>query len=308
VDYHLERGLRLHTQPEYKSLYDWAINEIDAQGQQIGHDLIPWNWSLYFTATSCVLGDGIDIRLQFQSGEATPEPKIAQPQAIRVQLRPGSAGDDRDYFRRTTFSMFGTDRAINSFEMYIHPIADPADQETCTAWGAVSYTYENDFKSHTTEDCIVFSLFVKPETFARYATKLSHGWVDEIVLRVGSVSGFYSQWSPSISTQNVKVLTTGDEQKITLPPGVEFEPPRLGYVGEARLDINQRLEFGKRVPDHPDAVEDTAELGNVRVVPETQAPASVVPHTLRMLKSLRKAGWFIVALFALIFAAMLLKR
>jgi hypothetical protein len=133
VDYHLERGLRLHTQPEYRSLYDWAIIELDAQDQPIGPDLIPWNWSLYFTATSCVLGDGIDIRLPSQSGEATPEPRIAQSQAIRVQLRPGSEGDDRDYFRRTTFSMFGTDRAINSFEMYIHPIADPADKESCTA-------------------------------------------------------------------------------------------------------------------------------------------------------------------------------
>jgi hypothetical protein len=92
-----------------------------------------------------------------------------------------------------------------------------------------------------------------------------------------------------------------------LPPDVEFEPPRLGYVGEAQLYINQRLEFGKRVPDRPDAVEDTAEPGNVRVVPETQAPASVEPHTLQMLGSVRKAAWFIVVLLALIFVAILLK-
>ena len=66
MDFHLERGLRLHTQPEHKNLYSWAINEIDAQGQQIGHDQIPWPWTLYFTATSCVLGDSIDIESQFQ--------------------------------------------------------------------------------------------------------------------------------------------------------------------------------------------------------------------------------------------------
>ena len=29
MDFHLERGLRLHTEPEDKSLYAWAINEID---------------------------------------------------------------------------------------------------------------------------------------------------------------------------------------------------------------------------------------------------------------------------------------
>ena len=88
MEYHLERGLRLHTKPEYRSLYGWAINEVDAQDQQIGHDQIPWPWSLYFTATSCVLRDGIEIRLQYKNHEATPEPEIAQRQLIRVQLRP----------------------------------------------------------------------------------------------------------------------------------------------------------------------------------------------------------------------------
>ena len=38
MDLHLERGLRLNTAPEYKSLYSWAINEIDAQGRQVGDD------------------------------------------------------------------------------------------------------------------------------------------------------------------------------------------------------------------------------------------------------------------------------
>ena len=59
---HLERGLRINTKPEYKSLYSWAINEIDAEGQQIGRDQIPWPWTLSFTATSCVLGDSIEIK------------------------------------------------------------------------------------------------------------------------------------------------------------------------------------------------------------------------------------------------------
>ena len=66
------------------------------------------------------------------------------------------------------------------------------------------------------------------------------------------MAGFYSEWSPSISTRNVKVLTKGSEHKITLPPGHQFEPPRLGNVGEAKLYINRRLEFGKRAPE-PDA-------------------------------------------------------
>ncbi len=309
MDFHLERGLRLHTEPKHKSLYSWAINEIDAQGRQIGHDQIPWDWTLYFTATSCVLGDSIDIESQFPGGgKTTPAPpEIDQRQVIRVQLRPGSPRDDGDYRRETTFSMFGTDRAIKSFQLDIHPIAAPAEQEYCMAWGSVSYTAENDFRNETVDDCIVFDLFVKPETFARYAAKIAHGSVDELTLSVGRVDGFYSEWSLSISTRNVKVLATGSEQKITLPPGHQFEPPRLDRVGQAELFINRRLEFRKRVPE-PESVEEMADLGTVRVAPETQTPAAVDPRMLQMLGSLRRAAWFVVCLLALIFIVTFLKR
>ena len=128
--------------------------------------------------------------------------------------------------------MFGTDRAINSFELRIQPIADPVEQERCKAWGSVSYTHEIDFRNKTTDDCIVFYMFVKPDAFARYVTKIAHGSVDEMMLSVGSVAGFYSAWSPGGPTFNVKVLTTGDQQKIILPPDVELEPPRLATLAK----------------------------------------------------------------------------
>ena len=112
MDFHLKRGLRLQTEPEYKSLYTWAIYEVDAQGQQIGPDQIPWSWTLYSTATSCALHDSIDIKSQDRLEETTlAVPEIEQRQVIRVALQP--AKDDGDSFRRTTFSMFGTDRAID---------------------------------------------------------------------------------------------------------------------------------------------------------------------------------------------------
>jgi hypothetical protein len=264
---------------------------------------------LDFTATSCVLGDSIEIGSMFRMERTPPEPlEVTQRQVLRALLRPGSPRDDGDYFRETTFSMFGTDRTIKSFQLVIYPIADVGEQEKCTAWGTVSYTSEIDFRDDTTEDCIVFHLSVKPETFARYAAKVSQGTVDELILSVGSVAGFYSEWSPSISTRDVKVLTRGGEQKVTLPPGLQFEPPRLGDIGAAELHISRRLEFRKRVAD-PEAVEETADDGMVRVVPETRAPAAVDPaRTLQMLGSMRTAAWFVVLLVALIFIATLLRR
>jgi hypothetical protein len=339
VDYHLERGLRLHTEPEYKNLYEWAINEIDAHGRKVGDDQIPWPWALYFTATSCVLGDSFEIEPDYQNEETEPRPsKVEQQQVIRIQLRPTGARGDEDLFGKTSFSMFGTDRTIKRFELNIHPISDAGISgskdrterpgslgavlkdaldavghledprtERCTAWGCVSYTAEIDFRNETIDDGIIFYLYVKPETFARYGAKVAHGLVDEIVLRVGKVSGFYSEWSPSISTGRVKVLTRGGEQKITLPPGLQFEPPRLGRVGEARLYINRRLEFRQRAPS--ETVEAVADVGTERsITPQMQAPAAMDPRILQLLGSLRRAAWFIVFLLALIFIITLSKH
>jgi hypothetical protein len=235
-----------------------------------------------------VLADSIEIESQFQREETAPAPpEIVQRQAIHIQLRPGSPRDDGE----TTFSMFGTHRAIKSFQLDIHPIADLAKQESCSAWGSVSYTAEIDFRAETIDDCIVFYLFVKPETFARYGAKIAHGLVDEMILSVGSVAGFYSEWRRSISTPNVKVLAEGSEQKIALPRGHGVDPPRLGHVGKAELHINRRLEFRKREPG-PEAVGEIPDFGTERAVPETPAPAAVDPQMLQMLESLRRAAWF----------------
>jgi hypothetical protein len=287
--------------PEHKGLYAWAINEIDDQGQQVGHDQIPWGWNLRFTATSCVVGDSIEIKSNYPTGEATPPSEVAQRRIIRVQLRPGSPRDDGDFFRQTIFRMFGTDRVIKNFQLDISPTDDPAEQESCRAWGAPAYTYETDFRNEKSEDCLVFYLSVKPDAFARYAALVADGSVDEMILSVGLVYGFYSEWSPSISTRSVKVLTADREHKVELPPGLQTEPPRLGHVGDATLYINRNLVLGKETPD-PEPAEEPSRVATAAPIPEMPAPelALTDPRILKALASLRRAAWFIVVLLALI--------
>jgi hypothetical protein len=48
MEYHLDYGLRIQTEPQYKSLYSWAINEVEADGSTIDRDQIPWAWTLSF--------------------------------------------------------------------------------------------------------------------------------------------------------------------------------------------------------------------------------------------------------------------
>src|SRR5271163_2139112 len=122
-----------------------------------------------------------------------------------MTLRPGIRRNG-EFVDDVTFSMFGTKRAIRDFTLEIRPLDDSAKAEHCNAWGGVSYTTEIDFRNETVDDCIWFYLYVKPETFARYVALIDQGAIDTIIFSVKSVDGVYSDWSPSISTDKVKVL------------------------------------------------------------------------------------------------------
>lgn len=318
MDLHLERLLRLHTEPEHENLYKWAINETDAEGKAIGRDQIPWQWSLYFTATSCVLSDTIEVRqpLNFkfnatmQDGTATERKSggketIDRRQSIVMRLRSGDWRTDYSSKEPVTFKMFGTDRAIKNFTLNIVQIIDPSEKEQCSTWGCPSYTSEGaDFVDQTIDDCIVFYLAVIPEAFTRYVAKINQGVVDEVVLRVAQVDGFYSEWSPSIVTDRVKVLTREREHKVTLPSGYQSEPPRLGSVGEVSLYINRKLEFGSQ-PQPESQDEKKTDLQVER--PDQRMQASNDQQTLHALRSLKRAAWLVVWLLALILIVTLLR-
>jgi hypothetical protein len=293
--FHLEKTLRLKTDPEHKNLYSWAINEVDEQGDVVGRDQIPWNWDHYFTGTSLVMGDSIEVKRTQREGEEI-KTEVDQRQSIRVNLRPGDPRDGDDPWHRTTFRFFGTDRVISQFQLDIRPIRDPAEQESCSAWGAPSYSHDSDFVTETTDDAVMFYLFVKPDAFARYAAKVTMAAADEIVLRVGSVRGFYSEWSPSISTREVKVLGRGREQKIDGAEG--FDPPRLGDVGEAELRISRKLAFG--IP-----------AGTVRLEsPFSSAAAASAPdpQVAKLLGSIRTSARWIIGLLVVLVLVLMTKQ
>jgi hypothetical protein len=241
----LDYGLRLHTEPEYEGLYGWAIHEVEADGSPVGQDQIPWVWDLPFSATSCVLTNRFEISAPFSlKGKSEAPPTIEVDQIIRMALWP----DVRRNGRATTFSMFGTKRAIRDFTLEVRPLDDPAKGERCNAWGMVSYTTEIDFQDETSDDCIWFYLYVRQETFARYVDLVDRGAIDDVFFSVSSVDGFYSEWSPEISTDCIKVLLSAHEHKLNLPPGFQGELPHLGKVGSARLLLHRRLQLDKDSP------------------------------------------------------------
>lgn len=294
MQFHLDRALRLHTEPQYKNLYSWAINEVLEDGQTTGRDQIPWVWTLYFTATECALNDSLSIEPDYTVHSDSYPPKASERQSIRMRLHPGIVRDDGDYWRQTRFSMFGTDRIIKDLFLHIYEITNPDEQEYCKAWGCVSYTSEVDFRDETQDDTLLFNLFVKPQTFARYAEIIRAGSIDKIIFNAGRVSGFYSDWSPSISTHSVKVLTSDKEQRIENTAEQEIDPPRLGDVGQCALHINRLIAFKKQEVEEAAASDQAAE--NRRLPVEREAPATVIgadPQIRQLLQSLKTAALWV---------------
>lgn len=298
MDYHLDYRLRLHAEPEYKNLYSWAINEVGVDGSPIDRDQIPWPWTLFFSATSCTLTNRFEIEAPFSlRGESGKPPQVSSDQTILMTLQSGTWRSG-EFVRNVMFSMFGTKRAILDFTLQVRPLKNSEEAEHCEAWGIISYTAEIDFRNETTEDCVGFYLYVKPETFSRYVALINEGAIDSIDFSVGSVDGFYSEWSPSISTYKVKVLLSGDEHKFDLPPDFHGVPPRLGRVRDARLRLYRRLELDKTSPSPLaiDEVDDPLPPANSAL----QITSEMDPRLLPVLASLKKAVWFAVALLAVI--------
>jgi hypothetical protein len=252
MNFHLERRLRLQANPD-TTLYKWGINELDSDGQVIGHDQIPWAWGLNFVTDELTVRDSFRYESRDGLGRTLEGTEVRHQSMIRAKLVPGNLRPG--LWREPTFRMFGTDRVIENFQLDI--TAETADRPAgCTTWGSVSYTSEIDFRTDTTDDIVQFYLMVPQATYDIW--NIGQGLADEVAFSVGHVDGFYSEWSPSISTNSIKVLA-GDEH---LVEGAETTKlPRLGKVGQAEFYMHARRDLRRRDDDGAEQQEEPARKG-----------------------------------------------
>jgi hypothetical protein len=239
-DYHLEREVHLNQESLHKGLYSWSLQEFDGEGNKLGRDQIPWDWSLYFTVSELRLISSIKLERTYKSNEQEENKSIIESQAITAVLHPGLCSDGKRLKDDISYSMFGTDRKIKNFGMYIEKIDSEDAKESCTLWGSVSYTFEIDFNYETTDDTVNINIMLSPEKYNGLAEIIKMQRADVVQVRLGKVSGVYSEWSPSISTNRIKVLASACDQKIVVPRGCNITPAELGEVGEFSLSIIQR--------------------------------------------------------------------
>ncbi|WP_454655091.1 hypothetical protein [Bosea beijingensis] len=238
MEYHVDRRVILSTESEHTSLYPWSISEEVTEGRYGARKQVPWVWTLWFHATDITLFDTLDRRagllLEDPSDDSEP---VSHRRSITAKLRPSRGR--RAAWEACRYSFFGTDRNISSIDLRVEELPPDENKERCEVWGSPSYSAEGpDFRQETHEDYLGFHLYVRPETFARFATQISLSAVTGVAFGVGGVPGFYSDWSPTVVTNRVKILSSLRDQKVEIPAGSEIDPPRLGRAREFHLVLS----------------------------------------------------------------------
>lgn len=235
MDYKLERKVSYNSEPEHKSLYRWCLNEIDEDDKKIGRDLVPWWGGVYFTASSLrvVRETLIEIKSEDQTGFSSVS---SQKTRILGALHSGYPTDGEKLWDQVSFSLIGTNRKIEKFDLNIFPGND-GNQDLCSVVAIPSYEAEIDFRNVVTPDHLGFDVSLNRKFFDEIVRAIESGSADAVTMRVGIVPGFYSDWSPSISTDLVKVLADG-----VVVEGVDegkFKPPTASFAYEFSLTIGR---------------------------------------------------------------------
>jgi hypothetical protein len=216
-------------------------------GEKIGSDQIPWAWSNRFVATSLnyqVLLRGKRKNTSRIKGRDIPLKATANKSQINI--------DEEEYINatlksendETSYSMFGTDRKIKDIVLSIYKETKQS-KENCFVWGCPSYEYELDFSNIVQPDTISFSLFLKPDKFNKILDLIKTNNLNKLMFIPGGVNGFYSEWSPSISTRNIKVLCVDSKHKVEVDKKCQLTAvqqkniPRLGEIYDFDLRILQ---------------------------------------------------------------------
>lgn len=295
MEHHLELSARLVTKKKYEGLYSWCLQEIDGNGEVVGRDLIPWSLGLQFEASELKLITTAEVSEFFHKPQEGGQ-SARMRRYIRAELKSEKDTSGRLLNRSTSYSMIGTERRDVTFELVVEAISAANPVECCHAWGAVAYTHELDFRATTEPDRVMFNLFVSPAEFEKYAKQIENDAVTHATLSVGHVSGFYSDWSPSISTDLIKILTAYKEQEVICPAESDIIPPRLGTVGEAVFTIWKSLKIESPELSAP-------ETGDLIAQPMLRQELIQPRHNVeRLLTSIQIGIWLnVLLLTALVF-------
>jgi hypothetical protein len=309
VDNILERRIEINYEPEYKGLYQWCINEFDANNEKISNDLIPWYWSFYFSGSSFTVVRSVSIEEETKDNGDIKNVTKSSTKIVGTLHSGWYPLDGNRLVDEVSFSMFGTARSIKEFELFIYQV-DTDDLEACTLTAIPSYESEIDFHKEVIEDYVMFEVMLNKDRFGELVRLLDHKLVDRVGLRLSQVSGVYSEWSPLISTSFAKILSK--YHKVKGVKKSKFEPLLDGRVGKFNLSFVsqnpllpkqslQSLNFEKAF-DEPKKEErsDKPDLPTVNNKYGEDSFLHSIAPAVKLMRSLKIALWCIFAALMLL--------
>ena len=155
-------------------------------------------------------------------------------------------------------------------------------------------------------------MWLSPQRFNNLAEIIKTQTVDIVQVRLERVSGFYSEWSPSISTSSVKILTGYDDHKVICADDCDITPPRLGQVGEFNLSMVKRCKLNPKQDFRSINIHKLFEEEEIEETDLEEGFAITEPDTNTVLlaqlarneaatKKIRTPLWFIFILLLLLF-------
>ncbi len=287
MDYILEKKIRFSSKKD-KTLYSWCLDELGNQEKDHNKDLIPYRFSAYFEASTLRLTKRVGMQQKHSNNEMIGESDNSV--VISGDLKP-SFRPNVDY-RDTSYYMFGTNRRIDSISLTIESLGNDSDIEICNLWGSPSYKDEIDFREFTEPDHLSVSIFLKNEQFESFIRMIESKTVDSMKLILRQVDGFYSPWSPSISTSSIKVLTEYHEVEGDID--LDRPLPKVGNVGEFSLIFSSSLDLNQKINV------DTTNEDEILIEQSSNKVDSDDSKYLTLADNLKKPLWWILFVLVLI--------
>lgn len=240
MTFNLEKLVRYCGDSEHKSLYAWSLQESSPAGESLGRNLIPWNWTLRFAANELRIVTSYQLTERFDDdGKRAVETRESSVIVANLRIDTEFSSEFRE--EGTKLSMLGSDREITDVSLRIEPAEAANAPERCTMWGYPSFTTEIDFRDHTLPDQLQVQLAVTPARFAELCGLARGLRTLSVNVMISHVSGLYSDWSPAIATDSVKILTQEEDHAVADPPSPNSTVPRLGTVGNFDLEVIQHV-------------------------------------------------------------------
>jgi len=243
----LQRKIYFNNNPEYYFSPGWCLNELDENNKQIDRD--------YYLFPSSV-GFFVSSHLQIKTNYNNKKNKTTQDVVITASLSP-------QLERPVVYEMFGTDRRLKNFTICIHHNQSQSIKELFELgiiskynkedeWCELSAMLETEFcddefnRSTKFPDDITVYVFINEERFNKILSLIESKQVEQIMLRLYSVDGFYSEWLPSPTyLDRIKILTK--EHILEANDNNKVDILRVGSVGGFDIMFESKIDLQKNI-------------------------------------------------------------